>query len=244
MNTRDKAIIAGLYLSKYNNQALNMFGFKTFQEYFNVLGFSMDSKPNSIKNYRDEFDPYFPNNRLGRHKREIRDYCKTFLNLYKDFSFYEFSELIKSFLIENYEIQKFIESKIKLDTSEQVSKRILTGKAAEEYFKLTYSKIDYFNSFNLQDTTDMACGFDYKLTKQNDFFCVEVKGLNDKKGSILLTEKEYCIAEKMKSNYCLFVVKNFKEKPFHEVFFDPLNSNLKFKETKREIIQLSYNTYL
>jgi len=88
----------------------------------------------------------------------------------------------------------------------------------------------------------MACGFDYKLSLQSDFYCVEVKGLNELKGGIQLTQKEFDIARKLKSKYCLFIVKNFKEKPLHEFVFDPLNSRLEFKEIKRDVVQTTYNT--
>lgn len=73
---RDKAILIGLYLSKFDADALNVLGFKGFNEAFNTLGYSIGVKPASIKNYRDEFDPFFPNPRKGWHKRQIRDYCK------------------------------------------------------------------------------------------------------------------------------------------------------------------------
>ena len=51
-------------------------GFESFTEAFNVIGYAMGSQPASIKNYRDEFDPLFPNRRQGWHKRPIRDYCR------------------------------------------------------------------------------------------------------------------------------------------------------------------------
>ena len=216
-------------------------GFKSFQEAFNILGFSLSVKPASIKNYRDEFDPLFTNNRKGWHKRAVREYCKVFYDKYKDIDFEIFSGLVKSFFIENYELEKFINKIEKKDYSESIAKRLLTGKAAEEYFKLEYHKVDVFNSFELSDTTQMACGFDYKLSLNLDFYCVEVKGLNDLKGNIQLTEKEFLVAQNMGTKYCVFIVKNFKEKPVHDIIFDPFSSRLNFKETKREIIQTTYS---
>lgn len=241
MSIRDKLILTGLYLSKFNEEALNELGFKNYQEAFNVLGLSLASKPSSIKNYRDEFDPLFPNNRKGWHKRPIRDYCKQFYSEFQNFDFENFTDLIKSFYIENFEIERFIKKELKKDYSESVAKRLLTGKAAEEYFKLEHSTLDIFKSYQILDTTNMACGFDYKLTNESNYFCVEVKGLNESKGNIQLTEKEYHVAKNIASNYCLFIVKNFKETPAHEIIFDPLNSRLDFRITKREIIQINYN---
>ena len=71
---------------------------------------------------------------------------------------------------------------------------------------------------------------------------MEVKGLNEQKGSIQLIEKDFFVAQKLTSNYCLFVVKNFKEKPVHNFAFDPLNSQLQFREVTREIIQTTFIT--
>jgi hypothetical protein len=244
MNIRDKSILTGLYLSKYNEIALIELGFNSFQEAFNILGFALGNKPASIKNYRDEFDPLFPNNRKGWHKRPIREYCNFFYEQYKNVDFIIFSNLIKSFYIKNYELEKFISVIEKKDYSESIAKRLLTGKSAEEYFKLEYNKIEVFNSFELSDTTQMACGFDYKLSLKSDFYCIEVKGLNELKGGIQLTEKEFLVAKSLKTKYCLFVVKNFKEKPFHDFIFDPLNSRLNFKENKREVIQTTYSALI
>ncbi len=241
MVTRDKLILTGLYLSKYSQLGLKELGFHSFQEAFNILGFALGGKPNSIKNYRDEFDPLFPNKRKGWHKRNIRDYCKIFYNEYNTLDFVTFSRLIKTFLLKDYELETFVETITKKDYSESVAKRLLTGKAAEEYFKSEYKKIEKFNSLKIYDTTLMACGFDYKLSSNSIFYCVEVKGLNQLKGNIQLTEKEYFIAENLKSNYCLFIVKNFRKKPFHEIIFDPLNSQLNFKIIKRKVTQISYN---
>ncbi|EAL4540615.1 hypothetical protein DOE89_07025 [Campylobacter upsaliensis] len=49
--------------------------------------------------------------------------------------------------------------------------------------------------------------------------CVEVKGLNENKGQFLLTQKEFEMADKLKENYCLFIVRNLKEKPKESLFF-------------------------
>jgi hypothetical protein len=79
----EKLILIGLYLSKYDSVGLKRLGLESFLEAFNVFGYAMGSKPASIKNYRDEFDPLFPNRRKGWHKRETRDYCLRVFKQYK-----------------------------------------------------------------------------------------------------------------------------------------------------------------
>jgi hypothetical protein len=62
---REKLILVGLYLAKYDSLGLKRLGFESFAEAFNVIGYALGSRPASIKNYRDEFDPVFPNRRKG-----------------------------------------------------------------------------------------------------------------------------------------------------------------------------------
>jgi hypothetical protein len=58
----------------------------------------------------------------------------------------------------------------------------------------------------------------------------------------MLTEKEYFVAGKLRIRYCLFVVKNFAEKPHYQFFFDPLNSSLAFQKNERVVTQINYAT--
>lgn len=94
---REKHILVGLYLSKYDSLGLKELGFESFAEAFNVIGYALGAKPASIKNYRDEFDPLFPNHRKGWHKRKIREYCLRTFDEYKGLDFESFTGLIKSF---------------------------------------------------------------------------------------------------------------------------------------------------
>src|SRR5712672_2029720 len=95
--TREKLILVGLYLAKYDALGLKRLGFDNFVEAFNVIGYAMASKPASIKNYRDEFDPLFPNRRKGWHKRKTRIYCLKVFEEYRSLDLDSFTGLIKSF---------------------------------------------------------------------------------------------------------------------------------------------------
>src|SRR3990172_2234271 len=195
---RDKAILIGLYLSKFDEDGLTELGFEGSTQAFNTLGYSVGAKPASIKNYRDEFDPYFPNPRQGWHKRIIREYCREFLNDFSSLNLGPFTDLIKSFVIRDYDIEKLIERIEEKDKSESVARRLVTGRAAEEYFKSNYHTVDNFLNFDLKDATALACGFDFKLSFHSENYCVEVKGLNSNFGSISLTEKEFSVANEMR----------------------------------------------
>ncbi len=246
LTIRDKSILIGLFLSKFDVEGLNLLGFTGFTEAFNVLGFSIGAKPASLKNYRDEFDPLFPNPRKGWHKREIRSYCKAFYDEYQDWSLALFSELIKDIVYTQHEIQMVLEKATKQKQEGTFAKRLLTGQAAETYFKNIYPTIPVFQNREIEDTTKLGCGFDFKLYSQtsDDFLGVEVKGLNGLSGSISLTEKEYMVAKYLKANYFLFVVRNFIEKPNHIFYQNPLEAKLDFKKIETKIIQTNYTVHI
>lgn len=69
---------------------------------------------------------------------------------------------------------------------------------------------------------------------------MEVKGLKDRKGSLSLTPKERDVAMALKDRFFLFVVMNFQESPFHEIFQDPLSGRLQFRRTERVTVQVSW----
>ncbi|MDP2820876.1 MAG: DUF3883 domain-containing protein [bacterium] len=244
LTLREKSILAGLYLSKFDAEGLKFLGFDNFTEAFNVIGLALGVKPASVKNYRDEFDPLFPNERQGWHKREIRPYCKNIYNSFNALDITNFSNLLKEIIYENHELDVLMEQIAKKEDKESsFAKRLITGQAAEHYFKENYIKIDVFKDYQIEDTTKHGCGFDFKLyTPNSEFLGVEVKGLNNSNGNIALTSKEYSVAQMLGGRYFLFIVKNFKEIPFHDYFQNPLNSKLKFNRIEMTIKQISWNT--
>lgn len=245
LTPREKSILAGLYLSKFDFEGLKYLGFDNFTEAFNVIGLAMGVSPMSVKNYRDEFDPLFPNERKGWHKREIRKYCRDIYDNFHALSLSEFSVLLKDIIYKDHEIDVLMEEIAKSEGGKESSfaKRLITGQAAEQYFRDNFLSVDLFSGYEIQDTTKAGCGFDFKLvSKEKDYyFGVEVKGLNEIKGSIALTSKEHAVANLLKDKYFIFVVKNFKEKPFHDIYQDPI-SIMKFKRIENTVTQISWNT--
>jgi len=111
MSTREKLILTGLFLSKYDTAGLKKLGFDSFIEAFNVVGYALGSKPASVKNYRDEFDPLFSNRRKGWHKRPRREYCLKLFEEYKGLDLATFTGLINSFF--GYDENALSESRAK-----------------------------------------------------------------------------------------------------------------------------------
>lgn len=172
----------------------------------------------------------FDNARIGW-QRQMRDYCKVVFDEFKELNLDEFADLILSFIVKNYALQKEILQLTKETKDKAFLQRISTGKVAEGYFKANFKK--HFENFSLTDTRELGCGFDFKLENKKEIVCVEVKGLSENKGSFLLSEKKYKIAHQLQKQYCLFIVKNLKEKPNEVLFFNPTATfNLKLLEQK------------
>jgi hypothetical protein len=244
--TREKLILAGLFLSKFDSKALASLGFETFTEAFNVIGYGLGARPASVKNYRDEFDPLFPNPRVGWHKRPLRGYCREVYETYRRLDFESLKNLVKSFFDESLQIpQNEFEDEETVTSSSGFAQRLVTGQAAERYFESVYSDIPEFHGRVLENTTNLGCGYDFCLrveSRPKDYFAIEVKGVTEATGSVSMTQKEFSVAEQMKDQFFLFVVKNFREKPFHSFFRDPIACGLDFRRIERTIVQVSWST--
>jgi hypothetical protein len=241
---REKLVLSGLYLSKFDSAGLTNLGFASFVEAFNVIGYALGSKPASIKNYRDEFDPLFPNSRKGWHKRPMREYCREIYEQYRTLSLADFTGLIQSFFGFGAETAP-MRAKPPDDGTSAFAQRLVTGLAAERYFESIHASVTAFQGLTLENTTAFGCGYDFRMrrtTGSDDFLAVEVKGLKDRAGSIALTQKEYDAASALEGRFFLFVVRNFRETPSHSIFQNPIHSNLNFKRTERIAIQISWLT--
>ena len=249
MNLRDRQILCGLFLSKFDKKGLQYLGFNGFTEAFNTLGYSLNAKPASIKNYRDELDPFFPNARMGWHKRSIREHCQRILDEYKTVGLADLGEIIKGFLLPAREADSMLEVKRVLnlhdpEPSASFAKSLITGKAAESYFVTHHKDMAEFATAQLTDTTGWGCGFDFKMTPHghdpHPFYAVEIKGLRGRSGQIQMTDLEFEMAEALRERYFLVLVCNFIEAPFHNVINNPTKSAIQFKQVKQKEIRVSW----
>lgn len=243
LTLRDKSIVCGLFLSKFDSEGLTVLGFDTFKEAFNVLGLAIKANPASIKNYRDELDPLFPNSRLGWHKRKLREHCQKIYETYHSYGLEEMASLIANItgcdLTPDY-------NDTGLDETESFAKRLATGRAAENFFLANYRTEPEFASLDVVDVTQTGCGFDFRLQLDAamSFNAVEVKGIRQDKGSISLTKKEHLVAGTLRESYYLYVVKNFDDVPYAVNYCDPLRSGLNFSRTERIVIQIAWSAKL
>lgn len=237
--------MAGLYLSKFDSAGLSCLGFDSFVEAFNVIGSALGVRPASIKNYRDEFDPLLPNKRKGWRKRPTRGYCRAIYDTFGGLNLEDFTDLLKRIIYMEPDLGVLMEeAERNQGDTRSFAKRLITGQAAEQYFKSKYKEIDLFSDFEVEDTTMLGCGFDFKLFSPSVFYGIEVKGLSEPTGSVALTSKEHFVAAILRERFFLFVVKNFKESPFHEIYQNPLNGNLVFARTEQRVLQVTWTAKL
>ena len=64
-------LVCGYYLSKFDKIAYEHLGYKTQAETHIAIGEILHVLPNTIKNWRDEFDPVHENTRRGWHQRPM-----------------------------------------------------------------------------------------------------------------------------------------------------------------------------
>jgi hypothetical protein len=158
---RDKAILCGLYLSKFDQEGLAALGFGSFKEAFNALGAASGAKPATIKNYRDEFDPLYPGNSRQGWKRPLRAHCETIRERFEGADMVSLSETLMAALYQGGDLDLIVE-KIAFE-EETFAKRLITGQAAERYFSDHFREHPTFQGFELFDVTQRGCGFDFRL---------------------------------------------------------------------------------
>ena len=243
LTAREKAIICGLFLAKFDSEGLGALGFGTFKEEFNVLGLAINAKSASIKNYRDELDPLFPNSRQGWHKRKLREHCQRVYDLFGNYDLDEMASLVSSLTGCSLTTDSSGEN---ISDSETFAKRLLTGRAAENFFLANYRAEPEFESSNAIDVTHTGCGFDFRLQHDtaSKFSAVEVKGIRLEKGGISFTNKEHSVASSLRESYYLYVVKNFDEVPYAVKYCDPIRAGLEFQRLERKIVQVTWSAKL
>ncbi len=181
ISARERLILTGLYLSKYDAAGLKRLGFGSFLEAFNIVGYALGARPMTIKNYGDEFDPLFRNHRKGWHNRPIRDYCRKIFDEYKNLDLEAFAGLVRSFAGSDENLWSEVREEDEQRKAESsFAKRLTTGLAAERYFESIHPSLSEFEGYVAENTTRLGCGYDFRLQKADqDFLAIEVKGLSE-----------------------------------------------------------------
>ena len=98
-DANQKEMLAGLFLSKFNTKeskaGLERLGYDTFQDAYKGLAELVGGNPLSVRNYRDEFDPVFPNGRTGYNMRKMHPTRRAMLDAYGSMDLETMAELLE-----------------------------------------------------------------------------------------------------------------------------------------------------
>jgi len=198
------ALLVSYYLSRCDKDAYKHLGYLSFSQAVGNIGKILNVKPNTIRNMRDEFDPYHNNPRIGW-KRELTGSRLKVLRAFQDTDDDTLLEIIKEILTNNEfkkteeyrDIETLFEERVQNIGKKKTARspvfilRGPTGKAAESFFIEYFKKTGEPIKGELIDKRDAGCGYDFEIKNDQQTCFVEVKGLSSENGGILFTNKEW-----------------------------------------------------
>ena len=227
--------LIGYGLSKFNDDFINEFGFKTktaFYEYCVNIGVA--ETVGTVKNRMDLFDHFFPNNgRKGWWQKGDAYIHRKYLidSLFGNENVKDYANIVKLYLKENYKVKDIF-----VDITPIVQSRFKklqeTGLEAELYFMKNFNSIDKFRNGIIEDARLFGDGYDFQITVNESLYLAEVKGIRASKGRFRMTENEYNKALEYKNDYLITLVLNMNELPVFLTIENPAY-NLKFKKEER-----------
>ncbi len=218
-------MVTAFYLSKFGEEGLARLEFKTYKQAFQEIGLSLGVNPNSVKNWRDEFDPYYDNGRKGWYQRGMRPsrqkVMATFDSLSEDALRAIVLDILGSEARSKVETQLHsVLKEIKAsDDKKNVSKKVeyvargITGRMAEEFFVARFNAGLTPFSGVLKDRRDEGVGFDFEVLRQGERALVEIKGLAKEIGGVTFTDKEWRVANEKQDGYFLGLVTHVPNAP-------------------------------
>jgi hypothetical protein len=211
------ALIVSYYLSRFDKEGLEKLGLSSFNEAFEIFANKLGVKKNYIKLSRDEFDPVFPWRRGWQRPMDKR-IIKT-IEMFQDFNESDLRDILLN-ILNNHEYvttdeAKEITASLQTISNDKITRgkfilRAPTGRQAEEFFMQNYNQYHQPVKGILKDTRDFGCGYDFEIQSGVNTYFIEVKGLTEISGGILLTNKEWQTALISGNAYYLAIVRNLK----------------------------------
>ena len=217
-----EALIIGYAMSRLDADYFRHRNVGSWREAYEEAATALAVRARSIRNLRDEFDPFHSNSRRGWHNRSIHPSRQRVLDDLKDISDDALMALVEKIIVRDEDATaEAVDSLAALPrTAQNVAERLLTGRRAEEYF-LTHSEaLVGVKDTDLLDHRQSACGFDFGV-KSRPELGIEVKGLKPIKGDILFTDREWTTAKSHRDNYWLIIIGNLDSAPQGRLVRDP-----------------------
>lgn len=228
-----RALIIAYYLSRFDKKGFQALGFRTWGEAYSGVGTALKVPSATIKHMRDSFDPYCSAVRQGWHQRPVLRSRVQVMEAYADLSGNALFEIAQDILSGRDNSSQIYIAPIAvvgkkdiniLDENLAFAARLRTGEIAEEFFRSRYPSLSRFAGMKLEDTRKLGTGFDFRLHGPDTTHAVEVKGIVGRSGSIAFTDKEWSVANYLKSDYILALVRSLESKPVLELTIDPAAS--------------------
>lgn len=246
-NNNKLGLYVSYYLSRFDDEAYKNLGYGNQVETHSAIGEILSINPYTIKNWRDEFDPLF-GHRAGWYQRPMIPSRLRIVQALENLDEPHIRDLVRDILagrIQNEEdqLEQLLNIVISDDNKSKTSRFILrspTGRQAEEIYLTHYSENKKPVDGKLIDCRDLGVGYDFKIDTNKEIIYIEVKGLSSFSGGILLTSKEWEVANAKGANYYLCLVSNINQNPIVSFLQNPAKK-LNPKRNITTSIQISWS---
>jgi len=217
-----EALVVGYAMSRLDAEYFRYRNVQNWRAAYDEAARALNVRAISIRNLRDEFDPFHANSRRGWHKRKIHPSRQRVLEDLRDLSDDALMALVERILLRDEEATaEAVDSLAAVPrTAQNVAERLLTGRRAEDFFLAHCHTLLGIKRAALVDRRQAACGFDFAVEGRPELG-IEVKGLKPIKGEILFTDREWTEAKARRENYWLVVIGNLDVDPVGRVVPDP-----------------------
>lgn len=247
MNENHKlGLYVAYYLSRFSKIAYANLGYGNMFKTHEEIGKLLSIPSNTIRNWRDEFDPLF-GHRAGWYQRPMTQSRLRVVEALEELDEISIRAIVLDILKGNtlkneYEIEQLISIVSEKEPSFETGKFILrcpTGKLAEDFFIQQFNNNKTLFTGKLIDCRDYGCGYDFRVEGSETVY-IEVKGLAGDTGGVLFTNKEWQVANDKGSLYYLCVINSIESQPVLHFINNPaekLNPN----KNIHTVIQVSWS---
>ncbi len=216
------SIIVGYAMSRLDERYLAAQGVKTWRTAFSRAAEILEVPPASLKNLRDEFDPFHDNPRRGWRHRPMRPNRQRVMGDLSELSDDALVECVNRILGRDEKAtDELFDSLVGVRApAHNVAERLFTGRRAENLFLENCESWIGVLRPNVVDRRDSALGFDFGIAGIPQR-AIEVKGLKGLSGAIQFTDREWSEAKVRRNEYWLVVVGNVTATPVFKLWKDP-----------------------
>ena len=198
---------------------------------------------------RDLFDPYCSQVRVGWYQRKILRSRANVIEAYDALSEAAMAEIVREILVGGEEATRMYtapisksepDAEVSIDDANPYALRSQTGEKAEEYFIEQFPMLSLFEGSTLEDTRKFGIGFDFRAILAQTYRAVEVKGVLAPHGYIAFTDKEWSVAQILREDYILALVRSVSYEPKLELIVNPVKQ-IEVKMRTIESVSVCWN---